>query len=409
MSDDKPVRVGVVGPGGAATGSGCGRGSGLMKVLLKLPGVTVTAVYDTLEANARENADYVKNATGFEPTTYSTEPDAYERLLGQDDVDAVLVATPTKFHARMSIDAMKAGKHVASEVPGGYALEELWELVETKEQTGMHYTLLENDIYDRRSMMILNMAQQGYFGEPYYGECGYLHEIRFLAFHPDGRPTWREEWYRNSVGNNYPTHSLGPLSKWFGINETDRFESCVSMMTKPRMMHEYAVERFGPDSPEAKVEYKTGDFIRTMIQTVNGGLITVDIDMSSPRPMERFYLLQGNKGIYSSRSDGIAVEDYNTWKSVEEYAEQYDHPIWKRDGELAKEIGWTDFFTLRDFVTMVREDREPWLDVYDGCTWSSIFDCSRKSLAGRSALVEIPDFSRGKWKDPNWRKDNIKP
>ena len=68
-----------------------------------------------------------------------------------------------------------------------------------------------------------------------------------------------------------------------------------------------------------------------------------------------------------------------------------------------------DYFVLRDFVDMVRYDREPWIDVYDAATWSVIYHCSRLSIDRKGAAVEMPDFTGGRWKDANWRKDSSKP
>ena len=406
----KLVRLAVIGPGGQATGTGCGRGMYLMQTALAFPGVEVTAVYDLIEDNVKQNVEYVRKVAGNTPAGYCKGADPYKDLLARDDVDAVVIAATAQMHAKMAAEALLAGKHVASEVPGGYNMDELWELVEAKEKSGKRYVLLENYIYLRQNMMVLNMARKGVFGEPYVGECSYLHDCRSFAFHPDGRPTWREEWYRSMIGNTYSTHSLGPLAKWFGINDGDRLTESVSMMTEPRVMHEYAVNRFGPKSTQAKFKYKCGEFIRTMIQTAKGGVITVDFDLASPRPMECYLMIQGNKGIYNSRYNGVALgKNTGSWQNVGEYAAQYDHPCWKKYGEKADKCGGSDFFTIREFLRSVREDREPWLDVYDSCTWSAIFDVSRQSILKKGAVVEVPDFTRGKWKKADWRKNNIKP
>ena len=58
-------------------------------------------------------------------------------------------------------------------------------------------------------------------------------------------------------------------------------------------------------------------------------------------------------------------------------------------------------------MKMLRQDREPWIDVYDAATWSAIIFCSKLSLDRKGARVEMPDFTGGRWKDPNWRKDHM--
>lgn len=190
-------------------------------------------------------------------------------MLERDDFDAVLIATPVKWHAPMSIDAMKAGKHVGSEVPASDVLEELWELVRTKVKTGKHYMLLENYIYSSWSMLVYNMAQKGLFGDIYYGEGAYIHDCKNLLFGgKEGILTWRGEKTRDCWGQSYSTHALGPVSKWMGINDGDRLEYMTTMMNKPRALQEYVAKKFGTDSKQAKIDFtwRYDQFIHTDCQ-----------------------------------------------------------------------------------------------------------------------------------------------
>lgn len=409
------VRLGVIGTGGEATPVGTARGRSLMGLLLDFPGVSVTAVCDTSETNLERAIDAVRDKTGHRPAGYSGGPYAYRDLLERDDVDAVLIASPAPLHARMAIDALKAGKDVGSEVPAGYSLEELWELVDAKEASGRHYILLENYNYLRENMLVQNMVDQGRFGETYFAECAYLHDVRYLYFEEDGSLTWRGKWLTGSKGNVYPTHAFGPAAKWFHLLDGDQILSSTSTMTPPRAVRHYARKRFGPESAAARHDYTLGDFISTEVRTEKGRLIRVDFDLSSPRPSETYYLLQGVEGIYNSRTrhphgayfDGDAHE----YTHLGLFVEECEHPYWRRDGERAAHIGHggSDFFVLRDFVNMVKEDREPWIDVYDAATWSALYHCSQASIEQGSAPVPHPDFTRGKWKDPGWRKDHLKP
>jgi hypothetical protein len=38
--------------------------------------------------------------------------------------------------------------------------------------------------------------------------------------------------------------------------------------------------------------------------------------------------------------------------------------------------------------------------VYDAATWSVIVPLSEQSVASKSAAIDFPDFTRGKWKQP---------
>lgn len=398
-----PARIGVIGVGN--------RGTYLMRLLLKMPGVAVTAVCDTNEANLKRAIDVVSEAKQPAPAGFGNGPQDYRRMLERTDVDGVLIATPTKWHCPMAVDAMNAGKHVGSDVPAGFELDELWDLVRTKEKTGRRYMLLENYLYSRRSLMLWNMARAGLFGDSYYAECSYIHDCRFMLFRQDGSLDWWGDWVTKHYGNDYPTHALGPISKWMGINEGDRLERCSSLMSAPRVLKLYAEQRFGKESPQAKLPWVQGEFIATLIHTAQGRLIRVDYDPTSPRPASIYYLIQGTKGVYDSRTGVYFDGNPEEWKDADTYLEKYDHAYWKRDEKAATESGHGggDWFVVRDFVDMVRRDREPWIDVYDAATWSVLFHCSRLSIDRKGDSVEIPDFTGGRWKRADWRKDHAIP
>jgi hypothetical protein len=256
------------------------------------------------------------------------------------------------------------------------------------------------------------MVQQGIFGYPYYAVGSYIHATPFLNFNPDGSLTWRGELRRDAIGNWYPTHAIGPISKWLDINKTDALDYLVCMQNKPVMAHLDTIKQFGPESPQAKIDFKTGEFIQTLIQTKKGKLLQIDFGPVSPRPEQVYYGIQGTKGAFDDRH-GICLGsgDKHAWESFAEYKDKYDSLYWKESGKKAGTTGHGggDYFVMRDFVEMILQDKEPWIDVYDSAVWSSIFECTRKSLKKRSSSVDIPDFTGGKWKNPNWKSNSLAP
>ncbi|HBS48624.1 MAG TPA: oxidoreductase [Rhodobacteraceae bacterium] len=59
-----------------------------------------------------------------------------EECLARDDVDAVILSTPTQLHAEQAIACMKAGKPVLVEIPMADSLEDSQRVVKTQEETG---------------------------------------------------------------------------------------------------------------------------------------------------------------------------------------------------------------------------------------------------------------------------------
>ena len=67
--------------------------------------------------------------------------------LCRTDVDAIAIFTQRWLHAQQAIQALRAGKHVYSAVPAAITLEEVAELVETVQRTGLTYMVGETSYY----------------------------------------------------------------------------------------------------------------------------------------------------------------------------------------------------------------------------------------------------------------------
>jgi len=391
-----PVRVGVIGVGG--------RGTHLLRLALSA-GVEVPAICDINEAHFDRAGQIVeKDREGRRPEGYCQGPYDYRRMLKRDDLEAVIVATPMQWHAEMSIDALRAGKHALSEVAAAMTIDECWGLVRAEKETGNVYMLSENCCYWESAMMILNMVRKGIFGELTYAECGYVHDCRRLSFDAAGNLTWRGELGRDCSGNLYPTHSLGPVAQWLGINRGDRMVSLVAMETKRAGMQHYVNQRFPEGHPARRIRFKVADSTTVLIRTAKGVLIDLRYDTKSarPHPSTTYYSLQGTKASYESRLDSIWIEGRskgNQWEPVEGYAKEFEHPMWTRHRQRAEGSGHRggDFMVVRAFLEATRSGGPAPIDACDAAAWSSIIPLSAKSIAEGGRPQEIPDFTEGKW------------
>ena len=168
---------------------------------------------------------------GKNPTAYlSTQPTAWKELCQQDDIDLVIIATQWEEHVPMAVYAMQRGKHVALEVPAAMTIEECWRLVDTAEETQRNCIMLENVCYGGEELWLLNMMEKGIFGTLTYAECAYIHDLRELLFSKTYYYNqWRIRHIEERDGNLYPTHGLGPVAQYMGIDRGDRFDHLVSM------------------------------------------------------------------------------------------------------------------------------------------------------------------------------------
>jgi hypothetical protein len=225
-----------------------------------------------------------------------------------------------------------------------------------------------------------------------------------LKFEPDGTLTWRGEMVRDWRGNNYPTHSLGPVAQWMDINRGDRMVSLVSMATGSSALTDYIEKRFPKDHPARQIKFQGADSVATLIKTARGKVIDLRYDISSARPAwGPYHALQGVKASYDTRlGKSVWIEGSskpNEWEPIENYAEKYEDPLWTRLREQAKGAGHGggDFFVIQQFLEAIRTGGPTPIGAVDSAAWSSILPLSHKSIVEGGAVQEIPDFSEGKW------------
>jgi predicted dehydrogenase len=390
-----PVRVGYVGVGGM--------GSAHVRNLLKIEGVQIRAVCDVVPEKVERVQQWVAEAGQPKPEGYTRGPEDFKRLCQREDVDLVYNATPWEWHVPICVAAMEAGKHAATEVPAAPTLDGCWQLVETAERTKRHCVMMENCCYDRPEMQCLNMVKKGLLGEILHAEAGYLHDLRALKFSNEGEGLWRLAHSVARNANLYPTHGLGPVSQCMDINRGDRFASLVSMSSPSRGLNRYAAKAFGEADPRAARKYALGDVNVSLIQTALGKVITLYHDCDTPRPYSRIHKVQGTGGIFERWPERVYVEGRSTkndeWDTLDTFAE-YDHPLWTTQAEKARGAGHGGMDYIEDFrlIDALRNGRPPDLDVYDAAAWSAVTALSERSIAGRGATVDFPDFTRGGWK-----------
>ena len=389
------VRIGFVGCGGM--------GNVHLDNLLLLDGVEIRAVGDIVPDKVLAAQDKVEKAGFRRPEGYDRGPRDFERMCQRPDLDLVYTATPWEWHVPICVAAMEAGKHAATEVPAAYTLDGCWELVEVAERTRRQCVMMENCNYDRPEMMVLNLVRQGALGELLHGEAGYLHDLRELKFSREGEGLWRRAHAQRRNGNLYPTHGLGPIAQCMDINRGDRLDYVVSMSSPSRGLELYAREHFPEGDPRRAERFRLGDVNSALIRTARGRTIYLAHNCDSPRPYSRIHMLQGTRGLFQGYPHRIHVEGRSPshrWEDAEAWYAEFDHPLWRseRVRTASGGHGGMDFLEVFRLVECLRKGEPLDMNVYDAATLSSLCEATEKSVANRSQPVDIPDFTRGRWK-----------
>lgn len=389
------VRMGFVGVGM--------QGSSHVRNFLRIEGVEIKAICDIIEEKVARMQKWVMDAGQPKPNGYSRGEYDFKRMCQEEDLDLVFTATPWRWHVPVCVAAMENGKHAATEVPAAVTIDECWQLVESAEKANKHCVMMENCCYGRREMLVLNMVRQGIFGELLHAECGYLHDLRNYKVGDLYEGQWRIYHSIRRNGNLYPTHGLGPVAQCMNVNRGDKFEYLVSVSTPPRGLNLYAAEKLGPDHKFARQKYALGDVNVSLIKTVNGYTITLYHDTNLPRPYSRINLVQGTRGITQGYPDRIHIEGRSPahrWEPLENYREEFEHPLWRKIGELAKGGGHGGMDFLEDYrlIQSLRTGTSTDMDVYDAAALSCVSELSERSVADKSRPKDFPDFTRGLWK-----------
>lgn len=402
------VRIGFIGTGG--------RGRSHLRNILMREDVIVPAICDIDPEAVKTAQDMIKKSGRKKAEVYSDNKYSYKDMLQRDDIQGVIIATPWVWHTPMSVAAMKAGKYAGVEVSAATTMAECWDLVNTYEETGVPTMIMENVCYRRDVMAVLNMVREGIFGELDHARCGYRHDLREVKFNPGvtfgpgakSEARWRTYHSLKKNADVYPTHGVGPIATMMDINRGNRFVSLISMATKARGLHDYIVKNpaGGPNHPNAKIEWKLGDVVTTLIKTAKDESILVTHDTNLPRPYSLNFSVQGTGGITDfdiGDLNRIYIEgkspEHHQWENLKPWLEKYDHPLWKKYGEYAAGSGHggMDFFVDRAFVESVKRKVAPPIDAYDAAAWSAITPLSERSIANGGEPQDFPDFTRGKW------------
>lgn len=333
MAKSEQMRVGVV---------GARRGGGHIVALGKSNDrVVLGGVYDPLAAASDE---FVKQYGG---KVYRNFEESVE------DCDLLIIASPQQYHAPQADYALRAGVHVLSEVPAAVSMEQVSLLLAAARQSNASYMLAENYCYHRLNLVVGAMAKAGVFGELYFGESEYVHEMKSWHVNAEtGVPSWRRFWQVGKNGITYPTHSLGPLLEW--MDDRITAISCVGTgrWTKP--------------------EYEMEDTVTLSARTRKGGLIRMRLDLVSNRPeVWNYYSIQGTEGAYESGKlfgdkPRIYIEgksEAQTWQTLEEYADAYLPKRYATPPDAAGH-GGSDAWPLLDFVESIEQGTPPKFDIY---------------------------------------------
>ncbi len=192
----KKIRLGILG----AT-RGLSYGMSAKKCGLPVDLVAVCDNFSPLIEKVRERLP----ALGLEPEYFSD----FTEMLNKADIDVVAIANSANDHARFSIAALNAGKHVLSELLPVQTPAEAVALVEAVERSGKVYYYAENYCYRPGILEAARLFREGVIGDLIYAEANFVNDLA-ARWHLLTRGI-RNHWRNYVPSTYYCTHSIGPM------------------------------------------------------------------------------------------------------------------------------------------------------------------------------------------------------
>lgn len=298
-----------------------------LEALDHIDGVTVTSVMGPKQ----EKIDALAAARGIGHAST-----VLEDCIARDDVDAVILATPTQMHADQAVACMRAGKPVLIEIPMADSLEDSERICAVQKETGVlamagqvrrfnpSHQWIRNKI-DAGALKVQQMDVQTYF-------------FRRTNMNAKGEPrSWTDHllWHHACHTVDLFQYQTGEVaSEVYGLQ--------------------------GPHHPELGIAMD----MSIGMKTPSGALCTLSLSFNNDGPLGTFFRYICDNGTYLARYDDL-------YDGRENQIDLSDVAVSNNGIELID----------REFITAIREGREPNGSVHDTLAAMQTLDRIEKSFS----------------------------
>lgn len=341
---------------------GLGQGQSHLRAFQLLDGARVVAVCDldaTLAERVARERDIPRHYTHF------------EQLLADRDVHLVVIATPDHLHGQQAIAALEAGKHVLSEIPMALTIDECARIVALADRHGLKYHLGNQVRYAFCLRDVQRLIADGDFGEIFYGEGEYLHDMPDIVA---GRPAdhWR-------IGGG--PHALDTLRWLMGV----RF-------VETQAYHVAARNQWGAIHTTS-----------ALFKAANGAVAKITVSYGMQRPYCLYYSVYGTEGSFErTRDQGRPLDEttnylYHSRLSGSRRLIPVTVPNWANPRvlrELGQGLGHgtMEIEQARDLLRAIREDTDPLIGPREAAASIVPLICALQSAQQGGGTVAIPEI-----------------
>lgn len=316
----------------------------------------------------------------------------YHEMLKDPSIDAVHINSPIPDHGWMSIEALKAGKHVACTVPMATSIEDCKKICDLVKKTGLTYMMMETVVYAREFLFMQEQYEKGKLGKLQFLQASHQQDMDgWPNYWPGLPPMW------------YATHCVGPVAALAGT--AAEYVSCFGSGTiRPELAKQYG----SPFAVEtAHIKFKDSDLsariIRSLFDTARQYRESIDVygDKASiewpliehePLVMHTAKLPEPKipkpvKAPDYAKRLPKAIRDFTT-KGVYDLGKKTHLSFTQGSGH-----GGSHPHLAHEFASALVEGRQPFPNATQSANWTCVGLCAHESALAGGKIVKLPAFT----------------
>ena len=314
----------------------------------------------------------------------------YAEMLADPALDYVHINSPISDHAWMSMEALKAGKHVMCTVPMATNIEDCEKICQLVQDTGLKYMMAETVVYSREFLFIKEMYDKGELGKIQY----------MAASHPQDMDGWPSYWEK-MIPMHYATHVVSPV---LGLEDkVAEYVSCIGSGTVRDDIAQKSGNKFAVESCHIKIKDSdvAAHIWRFLYDTARQYRESFDV-YGTKKSFEWTLIENEPHVLHTAKKPEPEIPEK---VEVPDYAHLLPEPIQRFT--LPQEIHDADHLSfiqggghggshphlVNEMVQSLLEDRDPWPNAVQSANWTCVGICAHQSAEKGGEIVKLPDFT----------------
>ena len=358
---------------------GLGFGAEFLPIYQAHPNANVAAICRRNEVELNKVGD----ALGIEKRY--TE---FEDVLADPTIDFVHINSPIDDHAWMSMEALKAGKHVMCTVPMATTIEECDQICNLVAETGLKYMMAETVVYSREYLYIKDLYDRGELGKIQY----------MKASHPQDMDGWPSYW-EEMIPMHYATHVVSPILGL--VDGKAEYVSCFGSGAVRDDIREKSGSPFAVESCHIKIADSdiSAQIWRFLYDTARQ--YRESFDVYGTKKSFEWTLVEGDKHVLHTAKkseheipERVSVPDFAHLLPAEiqkftQTIEDADHLSFVQGGGH----GGSHPHLVNEFVSALIENRDPMPNAVTSANWTCVGICAHESAIQGGKVIPLPAFT----------------